>query len=91
MVKEFDPEDPMELVGVSVPAGEPEQALDEIVQEYLFMGWTPAEILFLFKSPHYSATHHIYRLKGHDFVKERVQRIAEAWRQGWLARGEANG
>ena len=42
---EFDPEDPMELVGVEVSGSDPDQALDAIVQEYLFMGWKPAMIL----------------------------------------------
>ena len=84
MPKEFDPEDPMELVGVEVSGSDPEQVLDDIVQEYLFMGWKPAMILFLFRSPHYAATHRIYRLKGHDFVKQRILSLAEQWNRGWL-------
>ena len=31
MPKEFDPEDPMELVGVEVSGSDPEQVLDDIV------------------------------------------------------------
>ena len=81
---EFDPEDPMELVGVEVPT-DPDEAMDDIVQEYLMMGYKPAQILFLFRSPYYGATHQIYRLKGHDYVKERVYTLAAQWNRGWLA------
>ena len=82
--KEFDPEDPMELVGTEVPS-DPDEALDDIIQEYLMMGWKPAQLFFLFRSPHYGATHQIYRLKGHEYVKERVYRLAAQWSSGWLA------
>ena len=88
---EFDPEDPLELVGVEVPCTDPDQVMDDIVQEYLFMGWSPAQILFLFWSPYYGATHQIYKQKGKAYVKERVQQLAEEWRQGWLPGGETNG
>ncbi len=80
---EFDPEDPMELVGVEVPT-DPDQALEDIVHEYLLMGFQPARIFFLFRSPYYAATYQIYRLKGHDYVKERVFSLAAEWNRGWL-------
>jgi hypothetical protein len=90
-VKEFEPDDPMELVGVALPAGDQDQLLDDIVLEYLFMGSTPLQILMLFRSPCYGATHQIYRQKGEAYVKERIQRLAEQWSQGWIKEGERNG
>ncbi len=78
----------MELVGVEIPGGDGDQVLEDLVQEYLFMGWKPAEILFLFRSPHYSATHRIYRQKGHQYVKERIDQLADRWNQGWIKGGE---
>jgi hypothetical protein len=87
---EFDPEDPLELVGVEVSGGDPDQVLDGIVQEYLFMGWSPLQILFLFRSPHYGATHQIYKAKGEAYVKERVQRLAKEWDKGWLTGGKGD-
>ncbi len=97
--KEFDPEDPMELVGVEAPGGDPDQALDTIVQEYLWLGWNSLQILMLFRSPQFGVTHQIYRQKGEAYVKARVQRLTQEWRAGWLAsdaqktpeRGEARG
>ena len=84
VTKEFDPEDPMELVGVAVPEGDDDEALDGIVQEYLFMGWSQSQILFLFTSPYYGATHQIYERKGAAYVNERVQQLAERWANGWI-------
>ena len=84
MVKDFDPEDPEELVGVAIPGGDPDRQLDCIVQEYLLMGWGFEQIMVLFRSPHYGATHQIYRLRGEDQVKDRVQRLMSEWRRGWL-------
>ncbi len=82
--KEFDPEDPMELVGVEIPGGDADQLVGDIIQEYLFMGWTELQILFLFRSPHYMATHQIYRQRGETYVKERIQHMAEQWSRGWI-------
>ena len=80
---EFDPEDPMELVGVEVPT-DPDEAMDNIIQEYLLMGYKPEQIFFLFRSPYYGATHRIYQLKGHEYVKQRVKQLAAQWNDGWL-------
>ena len=82
--KEFDPEDPMELVGVEIPGGDADQLVGDIIQEYLFMGWTELQILFLFRSPHYRATHQIYRQRGERYVKGRIQHVAEQWSRGWI-------
>ena len=88
---EFDPEDPMELIGVEIPGTDPDQIMDDIIQEYLFMGWSASQILFLFVSPYYGATHQIYKQKGKDYVQERVQRLFEEWHYGWLQGGGING
>ncbi len=86
--KEFDPDDPMEMVAVEIPGGNVDQVLDDLVQEYLFMGHSPTEIMFLFRSPHYMATHQIYQQKGADFVKERIGQLSEQWNRGWIKGGE---
>ncbi|MBM3941585.1 MAG: hypothetical protein FJ316_01405 [SAR202 cluster bacterium] len=90
MSKEFEPDDPMELVGVELPGGDIDQALDDLVLEYLSIGWSPTEIMFLFRSPHYQATHNIYRQKGHGYVKERIENLAGEWNRGWIAGGMSN-
>ena len=62
--------------------------MDDLVQEYLFMGWSPTEIMFWFRSPQYTATHRTYRQKGADQVKARIGQIVEQWDRGWI-RGSA--
>ena len=84
MTKDYEPEDPNELVGVSVPGGHSGEVLDGIVGEYLLMGWTEREIKFLFRSPHYGATHQIFRRLGEDQVNGRIHDMAEQWNNGWL-------
>ena len=84
MPKDFDPEDPNELVGVNFPGGDAKQALDSIVQEYLFIGWTAQQILMLFWSPYYGATNQIFRQMGLAHVKERIKQLADQWNKGWI-------
>ena len=88
--KELDPDDPMELVGIEIPEGDMDQVLDDLVQEYLFLGWSPAQIMYLFRSPHYSATHHIYQQMGADYVKGRIGQLSQQWNQGWINGGAGN-
>lgn len=87
MTKEFEPEDPMELVGVELQ-GDTSDALDTFVQEYLLMGWDATQIMFLFRSSYYAATHQIYKTLGEVIVKERVQQLADQWRRGWINGGD---
>ncbi len=86
-LKQFEPDDPMELMAVPLPGGDQDQVIDTITQEYLLMGWTPLQVLFLFRSPYYGATHQIYRQRGEAYVKQRIQRLAEQWGQGWTRGG----
>jgi hypothetical protein len=90
MPKEFDPEDPMELKAVPVPDCDTEQVMDDIVLEYLFMGWSDRQILRLFRSPFFGATHQILQSKGPSFVEERVHHLAGQWQRGWIRGGETN-
>ncbi|MCH8087995.1 MAG: hypothetical protein IIC81_09125 [Chloroflexi bacterium] len=83
MTKEFDPEDPMELVGVEV-VGDSDVVMEQIIQEYLSMGWSSSAIFFLFRTPNYMATHRIYKEKGDSYVKKRIKQMAEQWAKGWI-------
>jgi hypothetical protein len=87
MPKEFEPEDPMELKAVAVPVCDSDRVLDDIVLEYLFLGWSDRQILRLFKSPFYGATHQLLRQKGPHYVEERVHHLASQWQQGWIRGG----
>ena len=86
--KTFEPEDPMELVGVSFEQEPGDEALDEmacsIVEEYMRMGWTGENILRLFHNPAFKLTHNILQQRGESYVRRLVDSVDEA--RGELAR-----
>ena len=90
MSKPVEPDDPMELVGVEVPGCDSEEVLDDVVQEYLLMGWGAQQILMLFASPYYAFTHGIYRQLGPTRVRRRVLELFEQWNQGWIKGGKSD-
>ena len=38
--KEFDPEDPLELVTMGLPGGDTDEVIGGIALEYMLMGWS---------------------------------------------------
>ena len=86
--KAFEPEDPMELVGVSFEQEPGDEALDEmacsIVEEYMRMGWTGENILCLFRNPAFKLTHNILQQRGEAYVRGLVDSVNEV--RGDLAR-----
>lgn len=86
--KTFEPEDPMELVGVSFEQEPDEEALDEmacsIVEEYMRMGWTGENILRLFHNPAFKLTHNILQQRGESYVRGLVDSVDRV--RGELAR-----
>lgn len=86
--KVFEPEDPMELVGVSFEQEPDEEALDEmacsIVEEYMRMGWTGENILRLFRNPAFKLTHNILQHRGEAYVRGLVDAVDEV--RGELAK-----
>jgi len=78
---EFDAEDPMELVGVVLPADE--NALEEmaecLVEEYIREGWDDESLMQLFRNPFYRATYTVYRQKGEEYVRSLIGRVREKW------------
>jgi hypothetical protein len=79
--KEFDHEDPFELIGMVMP-GEPGQleAMAEcLVEEYARMGWDERRLMTLFVNPMFMATYRIYRQKGEAYVQDLIARICSRW------------
>lgn len=70
--KALEDDDPMELVGVTMPrAGDPaavESMAQTFVEEYLRMGWPREEILAVFQDPFFRGPYSIYRSRGLDYV-----------------------
>lgn len=68
--KEFESEDPMELVGTLMECDEEE--IEEMgltfVEEFARMKWPREEIMAIFANPHYRGPHTVYRAKGPIFI-----------------------
>ena len=78
--KDFEPEDPMDLVGVVLPGevGQVEAMAECIIEEYVRLGWDERRLLSIFANPMFLATHRIYRQKGEGYVR---RLISETWRK----------
>ena len=74
LTREVEPEDPMELVAMSVH-GDPDVMLECIVQEFAGMGWAPDELLPLFASPHYPVLNQLRALLGPEALEARLRSI----------------
>lgn len=79
--KAFEPEDPMELVGVKFEQ-EPDEAVHHdmacsIVEEYMRMGWTGENIMRLFRNPAFKLSNDILQQRGEAYVQGLVDSVDE--------------
>lgn len=77
--KRLDPDDPMELVGVTLPGGSIEEMAECLVEEYIRDGWDDENLLHLFRDPFYRATHQVYREKGEEYILALISGLREKW------------
>lgn len=80
-MKEFIPQEPMELVAMGVPATDDAFMAECLVEEYLLMGWNERQLMGLFSRPFFGATHRIYRERGEEYVRALIQRVGAAWQR----------
>ncbi len=83
-VKDFDPDDPMEMVGVAIPDGDEVETIDGLITEYLMMGWTRTQIGFLFASPYFMGTNQMLLRKGKEYITNRIDHLATEFNKGWI-------
>ncbi len=89
-MKAFEPQDPMELVGIALPQEDVDFMAECLVEEYLFLGWNDKKLMSLFNRPFFQATHRIYHDKGEEYVRLLIQRVQDKWSSGWIPRGESD-
>lgn len=80
-MKDPDPDDPMELVGVEMPA-DPEATRDMayvLAEEFARTGMDGEAILGLFRNPFYAGPHRAYRALGDAAVREIIEECIEVW------------
>lgn len=80
-VKEFDQEDPFDLVGAPVPNEEGHDNIEEmtrcVIEEYMSMGWSGKVILRMFKTPTYTGPHTVYKARGEEYVLRMIDEAKE--------------
>ena len=73
--KEFEDDDPMELVQVYLPEGDPEAMAECFVEEFIWLGYDSRQLLDLFRNPFYAGAHAIYRSHGEAYVLSLIGRM----------------
>jgi len=78
-MKPSEPDDPMELVGIGVPGGDPALVARCLVEEFVRLGMSDARLMGLFRHPFYAGAHAVYRLRGEDYVKALIAEVRRQW------------
>ncbi|HEX9145800.1 MAG TPA: hypothetical protein VGA09_16130 [Candidatus Binatia bacterium] len=79
--KDVEAEDPMELVGIMLPAGA-EASRDMayvFAEEFARLGYDRARLLWLFKNPFYAGAHGAYRTLGEKEILSIIDECLSAW------------
>ena len=79
--KQFEKDDPFEMVAVSLPHAMDDAALTEMaccfVEELARMGYRGEKLIRLFRDPFYGGPHSIYLAKGEEFVRSLVEQVSK--------------
>ena len=69
---EFDFEDPLELNGVAFATEEDttDAMCECFIEEFMRMGYSPNQILALFRNPHYIGMNMVLEKRGEPFVRD---------------------
>jgi hypothetical protein len=94
--KEFEADDPYELVGMRVPmpAGVDAEELQArcFIEEYALMGMPSYKVMHMFKSEFFAGTHAILASRGEAFIEQIIEQVygqSSGHAPGLLVTGEA--
>jgi len=95
--KEFEPDDPIEMIGMEIPNQSEEQLRDMALcfaEEFIREGWDKEKIILMFHHPFYQGPYMVWKQKGGDFINSVVDEAIKMWRpvrSGGCVEGEKNG
>jgi hypothetical protein len=75
---EFDVDDPMEMVAVSIEGDFDEMAMG-LVDEFIMMGCDEEALWSLFRNPFYRSTNAIFQAKGEVYVGDLIRSRLLSW------------
>jgi hypothetical protein len=80
---EYDPEDPVEIIGVELP-GQSEAQLHDMAlcfaEEFIREGWDRERLFKMFKNPFYQGPHLVWKQRGDDYIKSVIHEAVKMWR-----------
>ena len=87
---EFDIEDPLGLNGVAlVTEQDTTDAMCEcFVEEFMRMGYSPEQVLALFRNAEYLGLYLVLEKRGEQFVRGRVAEVYAKWGRGPVVLGD---
>ncbi len=77
MVKDFEQEDPFEMMAMEIPGGNLIQQTQVMAEEFRDMGMDQDELLSMFSDPFYGGLHMAYSQLGKQAVKKIVRQVYE--------------
>jgi hypothetical protein len=79
--KPFEADDPMELVGVAVPADADvwREMAYVFAEEFARLGFDAARLLRLFRHSFYAGPHHAYRALGEPAIRDIIAECVGVW------------
>ena len=81
--KEFDPEDPIEMIGIELPNQSEAELRDMALwfaEEFAREGWSKERLLKMFKDPFYQGPYLAWKQKGDEFVLSVIDEAIKMWR-----------
>jgi hypothetical protein len=81
--KEYESDDPVELIGVQLPRQSEEQLRDMALcfaEEFVREGWDEARLFKMFHNPLYQGPYMAWKQKGDDFVNSVIKEAIKMWR-----------
>jgi hypothetical protein len=69
----------MALHGVGLPEGDAELMAACLVEEYVRLGMSDAQLLALFRTPFFGGAHAVYRARGETYVRDLIGRMRARW------------
>ena len=81
--KEWEKDDPLELVGVQLPNQSEAQLRDMALcfaEEFIREGWSQEKLWKMFRNPFYQGPYLVWKQTGDDFVKSVIDEAVKMWR-----------
>lgn len=80
---EIDPEDPLELRGVALLTDEDTHGpmAECFIEEFMRLGYNEAQILSLFRNPHYTGPHLVFQSRGDAYVRAKLTEVFGWWKR----------